>query len=243
MRPEVILVCLFASLLAGFIHGALGMGYGMITMATVTVVVPYNNAAAIVAVALLVLVSQVSWSLRAYIDWKGALIPTLALLVGKIGGIVLMMNIQSIFLRVALGVFLIVYSGTQLLNVKALRIKGTVWQSVLFCGLGGFFGGIFNVSGPFSSIYCQAKYGDDPKAYAANMNLYFVPSAIVAVVMHICYGNFDTSAVIGSGIMAVSVIVSATVGVAVLRKLKARKMQLLSNIYIIIMGIIICIGG
>lgn len=243
MEAEVILVCLFASLLAGFVHGALGMGYGMITMATVTLVVPYNNAAAIVAVALLVLVSQVSWQLRKYIDWRGALLPSLALLAGKISGIVLMMHLQSVYLRIAFGVFLIAYSSTQLMNVKALKIKGTPWQALFFCGMGGLFGGVFNVSGPFASIYCQAKYGHDPKAYAANMNLYFVPSALVAVFMHIGYGNFNPSAVVGSGIMAASVLLSAALGVAVLKRLKAKKMYLLSNIYIIIMGIIICIGG
>ena len=43
--------------------------------------------------------------------------------------------------------------------------------------------------------------------------------------------------------MAAAVLISSTLGVAVLRRLKAKKMYLLSNIYIIIMGIIICIGG
>ena len=61
--------------------------------------------------------------------------------------------------------------------------------------------------------------------------------------MHAFYGNFDRTAVIGGAIMAAAVLISSTLGVAVLRRLKAKKMYLLSNIYIIIMGIIICIGG
>lgn len=243
MGTEVILVCLLASLLAGFVHGAIGMGYGMITMATVTMVAPYNTAAAIVSVALLVLVSHVSWSLRDYVDWKGSIIPCAALLAGKICGIVLMMHLQSVYIRVAFGVFLVVYSTTQLMNIKALKIKGTLLQAVFFCGVGGLFGGVFNVSGPFASIYCQAKYGADPKTYAANMNFYFLPSAVAAVIMHAFYGNFDRTAVIGGAIMAAAVLISSTLGVAVLRRLKAKKMYLLSNIYIITMGIIICIGG
>lgn len=243
MDYKVILVCLGAALLAGFIHGSLGMGFGMIAMAVVTVFLPYNNASAIVSVALLVLVFQVSFSLRKYIDWHSIFVPSLSLTIGKILGIVLMMNLQTAFLRYALGVFLIIYSASQLMDLRAVQIKSTPLSSVVVCGLGGLFGGIFNVSGPFASIYCQAKYGDDPKAYAANMNMIFAPSAVVAVIMHIFYGNFAESCLLGSAVMVLGVLIATSFGVAVLKKINIRVMRRVSYIYIIIMGLVICVGG
>ena len=169
--------------------------------------------------------------------------PSIVLAIGKMIGIVLMMHLQSALLRIALGVFLIVYSVTQLLDIKAMRIKGTPLQAAVFCGLGGFFGGVFNVSGPAAAIYCQARYGHDPKRYAANMNCIFAPSAIVALAMHIWYGNFNADAVVGSASMVVAVLISTVAGVSVLKKINAKNMRKLSYIYIIIMGAVICISG
>lgn len=243
MDYRVMAVCLVTALLAGFLHGTIGMGFGMIAMATVPLFMPYGNAAAVVSVALMVLVCQVSISLRRYIDWRNVLMPSMVLMLGKILGIVLMMHLQTAFLRIALGSFLVLYSAIQLMNIKALRIKGSAAEAAVTCGLGGLFGGVFNVSGPFAAIYCEAKYGHDPKAYAANMNAIFVPSAIIAVIMHLWYGNFNAACIWGSGVMVPGVLAAAAAGVAVLKKIRMQSLYRISYIYIIIMGIIICIGG
>jgi uncharacterized membrane protein YfcA len=243
MEVKMIAVCLGAALLAGFIHGALGMGFGMIAMAVVTLFMPYNNASAIVSVALLVLVSQVSITLRHYIDWRNILAPCLSLTIGKIIGIVLMMRLQTPFLRISLGVFLVIYSASQLLNFNMERLLRADPRGVVTCGLGGLFGGVFNVSGPFASIHCQEKYGDDPKAYAANMNMIFVPSAIVAVGMHFFYGNFTPACLWGSGFMVLGVLAATSLGVAVLRRINVQLLRRLSYLYIIIMGLVICVFG
>lgn len=243
MDFKLIVVCLTAALLAGFVHGSLGMGFGMLAMAMTTVFIPYNNAAAIVSVALMILCCQMSLSLRSYIHWREILTPSLALLIGKILGIILMMKLQSVWLRLSLGIFLILYSAGQLLKIKAMQIRGTPIQGVLFCGLGGFFGGVFNVSGPAASIYCQARYGYDPKTYAANMNAIFLPSTFVALAMHIGYGNFNSTAVAGSAVMVFGVITATAAGVSVLKKINAAKMRKLSYLFIVTMGVIICFSG
>lgn len=242
MDYKIIAVCFIAALLAGFIHGSLGMGFGMIAMATVTSFIPYNNAAAVVSLALLVLCCQMSFSLREYIDVRESIPVAISLTVGKILGLVLMMNLNTGVLRLMLGLFLIIYSLSQLLNIKAMKIKGTMLQGLIFCGMGGFFGGVFNVSGPAAAIYFQAKYGDDPKRYAANMNFVFVPSAIIAPLMHVFYGNYNNGVLIGGAVMIGAVLFATRLGVSVLKKIKARQMRRLSYIYIIIMGIIICMS-
>lgn len=243
MEINTIAACLAVAFIAGLIHASLGMGYGMIAMATLTLFIPYNQAAAIVSANLLILVIQISISLREYIDWKGIAAPSLSLLAFKIIGIVLMMRLQSNVLRIALGVFLIVYSSMQLFHVKMLQIKGSKTQGIVLCGIGGLFGGVFNVSGPFASIYCQAKYGEDPKKYAANMNAIFVPSAIAAIIMHICYGNFTTEGYIGSAIMIAGILIATYLGVGIIKRINPKRLRALSYLYIIIMGITICISA
>lgn len=243
MEQQVIIACLAVAVIAGFIHASLGMGFGMIAMATLTLFIPYNQASAIVSANLLILVIQISVSLRQYIDWREITYPALSLLLFKIVGIVLMMNLHSKALKLALGIFLIAYSSLQLLNAKAMQIKGTRTQGIVLCGIGGLFGGIFNVSGPFASIYCQAKYGDDPRKYAANMNMIFVPSAVAAVVLHIWYGNFTPAGYIGSAVMAAGLLVAVYFGVGIIKRIDPKRMRLLSYIYIVVMGVMICVSG
>ncbi len=243
MDYKMVAVCLTAALLSGFIHGSLGMGFGMLAMAITTMFIPYNNAAAIVSVALMVLCCQMTLSLRKYIRWREILLPCAALVIGKILGIMLMMKLQSAWLRLGLGVFLILYSAGQLLKIKAMQIRGSTLQGVLFCGLGGFFGGVFNVSGPAVSIYSQARYGGDPKTYAANMNAIFLPSTFVALAMHASYGNFSSASIAGSIAMVIGVIAATALGVSVLKKINAENMRRLSYLFIMIMGFIICISG
>ena len=45
------------------------------------------------------------------------------------------------------------------------------------------------------------------RKYAANMNAIFVPSAVAALIMHICYGNFTAQGYIGSAVMAAGILV------------------------------------
>lgn len=240
---NTIAACVAVAFIAGLIHASLGMGYGMIAMATLTAFIPYNQASAIVSANLLILVLQICISLRQYIDWKEIAAPMLSLLTFKIVGIVLMMHLRSGVLRIALGVFLIVYSAMQLMKVKMLQIRGSRAQGIVLCGLGGLFGGIFNVSGPFASIFCQAKYGEDPKKYAANMNALFLPSTVVALIMHICYGNFTAEGYIGSAVMAAGILIAAYFGVGIIKRIDPKRLRVLSYSYIIVMGITICVSA
>lgn len=242
MDYRLITVSLFAALLAGFAHGALGMGFGMIAMSMMTLVAPYNNASAIVSVALMILIVQVVVSLKEDVCWKEIIAPSTALTAGKIIGIVAMMSLQSTVLKILFGLFLIIYSVCQLLQVKALQICGTSVQGIVFGFIGGLFGGLFNSSGPAVSIYSQARYGNDPKKYSANMNAIFLPSAFIALIMHYMYGNFTVQVIPAILSMAVGVLVGTYVGIKLLKKIKAPLLRKISYIYIIIMGILIFIS-
>lgn len=236
----MLLIAFGVALLAGFIHGSIGLGYGMIAMALLTLFLPYTDSAAIVSFALLLVVSQISWSMRKNIDWKLVTGPSIALSVGKVMGIILLMHLQSDVLRIALGVFLIVYSGSQLYEKRRLQIRGTPAMGLFFCFLGGLFGGVFNVSGPAASIYYQAVCGDDTKKYAACLNFTFLPSAVIGICMHIWYGNFNRN--VGYACIATffGVLIATSAGVAILKRLNAAKMRKLTYIYVGLMGIAIC---
>ena len=75
------------------------------------------------------------------------------------------------------------------------------------------------------------------------MNLSFVPAGIAAVIIHIWYGNFSVSAYIGSGIMVLGALASTALGISVLKKINAEILRRVSYVYIILMGLVICVSG
>lgn len=243
MEIKLLLIALFTSMLSGFIHGFVGLGYGMIAMAILTLFMPYTDSAAIVAFAMLIVVSEISWSMRKYIDWKLVAGPSISMTAGKVLGIMLMMHLQSNILRISLGIFLIVYSVSQLMKVKNLQLRPTKIAG-LVCGFfGGLLGGVFNVAGPVGSIYFQAACGDNTKKYAACLNLTFVPSAVIGMIMHICYGNFRVEVAGVYVATLLGVVITTNLGVTVLKRLDAAKLRKLTYVYIGVMGIVICFSG
>lgn len=243
MNLKLLAISFIVAILSGFVHGAIGLGYGMIAMALLTTVMPYSDSAAIVSCALLVVVGNVAWSLRKNICWKLVIGPSIAMLIGKIWGMVLLMHLKSDVLRIALGSFLILYAASQLFDKFRLKIRGTGSQGLIFCFLGGLLGGVFNVSGPAAVIYFQAVCPNDTKMYAACLNFTFFPAAIVGVILHALYGNFSLPVVYACCITVIGVLAAATAGVAIFKRINAKHMKKLTHIYIGIMGAIICMCG
>lgn len=234
-------ICFFAAFLAGFIHGAIGLGHGMIAMAVMTLLLPYQASIAIVSSQLLCLVIVFTWSLRRSIDWHAMVVPSIAMSVGKILGIIFLMQIKSDYLRIGLGLFLLLYSISQLIGIKQLQIRGTPMQGALFCFAGGLVGGLFNVAGPLAAIYFQAVYPENVKKYAATMNFAFLPQAIIGPTIHLYYGNFRGEGVwFACLISSIAVMISIKLGMLVLHRINARLLRTFTYIFIAVMGAVIC---
>lgn len=241
MNAELLFFNFAVAGISGFIHGSLGLGYGMIAMALLTLIMPYSSGAAIVSWALLIVSCQISWSMRKDIKWNVVLIPSLVMAAGKILGIVLLMQFQSDVLRVALGVFLMFYSILQLAGKDKVSIRGTTLQGAWLCFLGGMLGGVFNVAGPAAAIYYQAVCGNNTKEYAACLNFTFVPAAVTGVAVHAFYGNYMIQVIYESIVTTLGVLIFTAAGIAVLKKIDAQRMKKYTYIYIGVMGLAICL--
>lgn len=238
------MICMICgvALFSSFIHGAVGLGYGMIAMGIMTMFVPYANCAAIVSLELLLLTVQIVFTLRKNIDWHLVLVPTLVMLVGKVLGIVILMNLEGSVMKLLLGGTLVLFSINGLfVKSDRLQVKGNRINAVVFPFLGGLFGGMFNVAGPAAALYYQAACGEDTKKYSACLNFTFVPSALVGVAMHAYYGNFSSGVLAASGISLLAVILGTYLGVRLFVKIDHVRLKKITYTYIGLMGIVICL--
>ena len=227
---------------ASFVHGAVGLGYGMIAMGVMSFFVPYSNCAAIVSLQLTLLTLQIAFTLRKNIDWRLVLVPMTVMSGGKILGVIVLMNLTGNIMKILLGLMLIIFSlnGLFVKNEK-LIIKGNTADSVIFPFVGGLFGGMFNVSGPAAALYFQAACKGDTKKYSACLNFTFVPSAVVGTIMHVIYGNYSRIAITAGGLSLVAVIVGVYLGIKVFVKINYERLKKITFAYIGLMGIMICV--
>lgn len=237
----ILIICGIA-FFASFIHGAVGLGYGMIAMGVMSFFIPYSNCAAIVSLQLTLLTLQIAFTLRKNIDWKLVFLPTTVMLGGKILGVIVLMNLTGNVMKMLLGFMLIIFSLNGLLaKSEKQMIKGNMINSIIFPFVGGLFGGMFNVSGPAAALYFQAACKDDTKKYSACLNFTFVPSAIVGTMMHVFYGNYSGLAITAGGLSLLAVIVGVYLGVKVFVRIDYERLKKITFAYIGLMGIMICV--
>ena len=237
----ILLVCGVA-LLSSFIHGLVGMGYGIFAMGITALFLPYASTAAIVSVQLLLLTAQMAFTFRQHIDWKIVLIPCTVMCLGKVLGVVILMNVSGNLMKFFLGGMLLLLSvnGLYIKNEK-LMIKGSKAEAVAFPLVGGLFGGLFNVAGPATALFFQAACKGDTRKYSASMNFSFVPSAAIGVAMHAFYGNFNIP-VLQAGVLSLAgVAIGACLGVRIFVKIDAERFTKITFAFIGLVGILICI--
>lgn len=238
----MILIACGVAFVASFLHGAVGLGYGMIAMGVMSFFIPYSNCAAIVSLQLTVLTLQISFTLRKNIDWRLVFLPTTVMLGGKILGVIILMNLNGNVMKVLLGFMLMLFSFNGLfVKNERLMIKGNTINSIIFPFVGGLFGGMFNVSGPAAALYFQAACKDDTKKYSACLNFTFVPSAIVGTMMHVFYGNYNRMVVTAGSASLLAVVMGVYLGVKVFVKIDYERLKKITFAYIGLMGIVICI--
>jgi|GEM_PF-1029973 len=233
---DLLLVFLIASV-SSFIHGYIGFGYSIIAMAVMPMFFSMVTSGAIGTMALLAVCCRIAYSLKSHINWRKIWIPTMFMVIGKILGTFLLMNMVAQVLESILGLILIFYSLNALLFRKSLGIKGTKLQGGLLGFLGGIMGGLYNMSGPAIAVYYMAVCKDDIKEYSACINCSFVPSTIVGMGMHLWYGNY-TLPVIQMGLFSMlGVLIGVSAGIHFFQKADVTKVKRITYIFIGSMGV------
>ena len=237
-----LLIPFAVALLSGFVHGSIGMGYGIISMSLMPLVYDYTDAAAIVSIPIFIVSAQICWSIRGSIDWKTARLPCATLTAGKALGVVLLMNLTSSVLQMVLGLFLAAYAASQLLGRTRFQLRGTPEQGIALNFIGGLLAGMINIAGPLSSIYFQAVCGEDKEKYSACMNIAFLPATVIGLILHVLYGNFRIGRLGEYAAMTVGTLIATHLGLIVLKWVPVKIMRLFTLCFVGIMGVFLCLS-
>jgi uncharacterized membrane protein YfcA len=186
-------VVIFAVVIAYTIKGLSGFGAGLIAIPILSTVLPVTIV--VPAVSLLSYGANLiqSFKLRQYANWRDIcpLIPFC--LFGVLLAVWLLVNVNSQWLALAMGLFVMAYGLYSLLPIKQLT-GSRVW-AVPFGGMGGFIGALFGSSGFIYVTYLKLRPLNKTQ---------FRASVAMALTLD---GTFRISGYIGSGLLTSNVLI------------------------------------
>ncbi len=178
---DPVLLLAIVLLLASFVQGILGFGFGMLTMSFAATVFPMQEAVPLVTGYALLVNAYLMYRLREYIRTQG-LWPILAGgLVGVPVGVALLKHVNEGALLVALGVVMICHVGWSFrLSDPSKLNPGRPWA--VFAGLcSGAFGASLGTAGPPVVMYGSTKPWDKNQLRGTLQAFFFISCAVQVV--------------------------------------------------------------
>jgi uncharacterized membrane protein YfcA len=165
MSPDGVVVTSLLVLLASFVAGVFGFGFGIVATAGLSLTMDLVHAANVVNVVSPFVTASLFWQLRSHVRWP--LVRRIApwLLAGVALGVLALASLNAPLLVRTLGVLVIAVALWNL-SARPLRVPETRLSDAVAGGLSGLFGGAFNSGGPplIAYVYSRPATPDQMKA-------------------------------------------------------------------------------
>ncbi|SDO38353.1 sulfite exporter TauE/SafE family protein [Alkalicoccus daliensis] len=223
------LLLIFIILLAGsFIQGVSGFGFGLIAMSFLPLLFTIKESTLLVVSLALVVAVSIGLQMWKHIKWKSLGVLLGAALVGRVGAFFVLSRYGELdIMRDILGAFLLMvvaYLFFGAAKAKNVSIKA-LWLPILFGFLGGFVGGIFAVGGPFFVFVLMILYADDKYAYSANMQVTFMFTNAITILLHAVNRDFTSGFLLYFLVGVVTVLIGTKLGVICFKYISQENMR------------------
>jgi len=177
MEIKYLLAVVF--LLAGFIQGLTGFGFGMVAMSFAPMFINIKQANVLVTILALFNGLFVIWTVRHAVDFKKIVPIVLGAFLGVPIGVYLLKVLQPEIIKIILGIILISFSTYSIFRKDSTRRVGKLW--VVPVGiLSGILDGLIHMGGPPVIIYTYYQNWDKD-SIKATLITYFTMSAAYKV--------------------------------------------------------------
>ncbi|MFT7578398.1 MAG: putative membrane protein YfcA [Myxococcota bacterium] len=174
---------------AALTQGIIGFGFGMVSMGLLPLVLPPLVAIPFVSVYAFCVAGLIAWQMRAHISWKRLQPVIIGCTLGVPLGLLFLKQVEPHYIRLALGVFLILFSIWSLavhIEAREVGIKDR-WGYVAGF-FSGILGGAFNSGGPPAVVYTTLKAWEKD-ATKSTLQMIFVFTGIISIGGHFWAGR------------------------------------------------------
>ena len=222
--------------LAAWLQAATGFGYAILAMFLLPRLLPYRQCSVITAAMVVVIALQMSWQLRGHIRLRKVAAPLAWCLATLWIGIWLIGALDELVLRRIMGVFLILLAVFFWLTQRpGWRLRHTRANSAIFGALTGLATGMFNITGPFFTVYYYHVL-DDSLEVKANLEFSFLIAGSVSLILNLRYVQLDGFMLQAIGLSALAALGAGVAGLPFYRRIDKAQLQRIILVVLPVLG-------
>ena len=231
---SIVVAILFVST---FIRSALGFGDALVAMPLLAMAVGVTTATPIVAFAASTIAITILLKDWREVDVRSTWRLVVSSLVGIPFGLVLLKFAPEFWVKIVLGVFLILYGIYNLLAPRLPTIENQRW-SYLFGFVAGVLGGAYNANGPPVVIYGTLRRWP-PEKFRATLQGCFVLTGLMIVAGH-GIAELWTPLVLKLYLVALpAILVAVYLGEKLNRRIPREKFSRLVYVFLVVIGVLL----
>lgn len=206
-----------AAFVGGIVQGMTGFGAGVISMLVLPYLLPLPEAAGVSGGVAVWICGMIAHRYRQHINWSNIWLTVGAYLAASLTAIQVAPLIDTVSLKLAFGVFLIVLAIYFLAVKDNLTVTPNITTKLVVGFLSGLSDGFFGIGGPLMVILYLA-FSKNRQEYLGTLQLSFVLVSVVNLTLRLQQGILDATHLpfIGLGLL------SMTVGLQIAHRLNDR---------------------
>lgn len=234
-----IVILALINFLSAFIQGASGFGYAIFAMFLMPLVIPFQQCSIISAAVIVVIGIQMAVSLRSHIRIKKIVLPMTFCMLTIWVGIHIIRVADEKVARAIMGVFLILLSlYFYITNKYQVRLKSNFIAGVAIGLLTGISTGMFNIVGPFLTLYYYDNC-EDSLEFKANIEFSFLIAGIYSLCLNLIYVKPDAFLIKAVGLSTAGAFLAGIIGLRIFKKIDKQKLKYIITGVLPVMGFIL----
>lgn len=226
---------LIANFLGGFVQGATGFGFALVTMSILPLFMDLTDLTVVTILLGLVVNFSIIYSLKGGVNFKVLLTPLITSIIGRQIGTIILLEYDNQYLRTILSMTIIIVSLYFLIwghvRIRPNMINGS------FCGiLSGILGGLYGLPGPPLVIYYFSSL-DESREYSATTQATIALSSLYSIFLHMRYGNINADIIKLALIGIIAVSAGSLLGASLFKKIDRELLKKAIYLVLIITGL------
>lgn len=199
------LYLIVATFLGGLVQGTTGFGAGVVSMLVLPYLLPLPEAAGVSGSMAIWICGVIAWRYRQHINWNNIGVIVVAYLAASLTAIGMAPSLDTVLLKLAFGLFLMVLSAYFLVVKDKLQLTPTLTAKLVVGLLSGLSDGFFGIGGPLMVLLYLA-FSKTREEYLGTLQLSFVVVSVVNLGLRLQQGilGFNHLPYIGLGLLAMT---------------------------------------
>lgn len=235
-------ILIYSSILvAGFVHGATGFGFGVFIMAIWPLFMPVVDAIQLMSFGAAFVIFAIFFRHVRHVNFRVAALPMSIALVGTVVGMTALFSVENDVAVKAFGILLVLLAAYLFFFSDRVHVSGKPWVGALAGAVSGVMGGFFSIPGPALVLYFTVATRSKEE-YIATLQFSFTVQLVLKIIYFWARRGISTYiAVHIPGVIAASA-VGIVLGLRLFDRVSAKTLRRMVLVVMVVSGVWYIIG-